>query len=226
MNTPPPTLTLDEALPASPLKTFTEWMTHAWAHAGVDNPNAMALSTVQVLQNWAKPSTRIVLLKDFNADDGFAVFYTNYESRKGTELAQNAHASAVLHWDNLGLQVRFEGLIVKSPLEESDAYFNSRPRESRIGAWTSEQSRPLETRQDLLDQRNAMQQRFAECGENIPKPPHWGGYRLWLSAVELWCNGDFRLHDRARWTRDLNSDDLASQIVTPATAWTATRLQP
>ena len=130
-----------------------------------------------------RPSARVVLLKTLVVDPGYVVFYTNYDSRKGRELDANPRAAAVVHWDTLGRQVRLEGAVSVSPREESDAYFASRPLDSRIGAWASLQSQPLDTRATLLARVAA---ESARLGADVPRPPRWGGYRLWPEAVELW----------------------------------------
>lgn len=211
---------LDKSLPENPLPLFARWLEESWTSADTPNPNGMAITSARVDQGVAYPSTRIVLLRDCKADPGYVVFYTNYESRKGQELLTNRRASALIHWDKLGRQVRFEGVIVKSPEAESDAYFARRHRESRIGAWASAQSQPLASRDVLMEKLKAVEDRFE--GKDVPRPPHWGGLRLWVDHVELWCDGDFRLHDRAVWKRTLNSD------TNPAAgdAWRASRLQP
>jgi pyridoxamine 5'-phosphate oxidase len=166
-----------------------------------------------------RPSVRVVLCKHLIVDPGYVVFFTNYHSRKGSELDANPRAAAVLHWDAFGRQVRLEGCIVKSPADESDEYFASRALDSRIGAWASLQSQPLDSRKTLLKRVAAEAARF---GTHVPRPPHWGGYRLWPETVELWIEGPFRVHDRARWTRTVEpqGDGCA------AGPWSATRLFP
>jgi pyridoxamine 5'-phosphate oxidase len=167
-----------------------------------------------------QPSARVVLCKDIAPVPGFIVFYTNYLSRKGRELAENPRAAIVLHWDHLHRQVRVEGRIVKAPESDSDAYFASRAPESRVGAWASKQSEPIASRKVLLDAVNEASERF---GENVPRPPHWGGYRLWAEVVELWAEGDARIHDRARWARALTPKGISDFDASP---WSVTRLQP
>jgi pyridoxamine 5'-phosphate oxidase len=217
---------LPDPLPAEPLTLASQWLAHAWQQGLQPNPNAMVLATATPEGH---PSARVVLCKDMQPDPGFIVFYTNYESRKGRELAANPRASAVLHWDHLQRQVRIEGFVVKAPEADSDAYFASRPLESRIGAWVSQQSQPIESRARLLDAVAAAAQRLGvgpgkqEGPVQVPRPPHWGGYRLWADAVELWVAGDARIHDRARWTRTLTPQAGSSFLASP---WSATRLQP
>ena len=174
-----------------------------------------------------RPSVRVVLCKLLVADPGYVVFFTNYQSHKGSELAANPRAAAVFHWDAFGRQVRLEGPIVRSPGTEGDAYFASRALDSRIGAWASLQSQPLDSRKTLL-KRVAIE--AARFGTHVPRPPHWGGYRLWPENVELWIEGPFRVHDRARWTRTLEpqADGFAPGAVAghpavPVNAWPGAR---
>jgi pyridoxamine 5'-phosphate oxidase len=177
------------------------------------------------------------LCKDIVLPQGYLQFYTNYDSRKGAEMAACPRVAAVIHWDALHRQVRIEGFVVKAPARESDDYFLSRPWQSRVGAWASHQSQPVGTRQQLIEQLRAAGRRFgtppvgpdgdeadeSPSGVDVPRPPHWGGYRLWADAVELWVEGEYRIHDRARWTRSLTAiGDGQFQ----ATQWHAQRLQP
>ncbi len=211
---------LDKTLPENPMPLFAQWLEESWTAADTPNPNGMAITSARVDNGVAYPSTRIVLLRDCETAPGYVVFYTNYESRKGKELLTNPRASALIHWDKQGRQVRLEGVIVKSAEAESDAYFAKRHRASRIGAWASAQSQPLASRDELMEKLKAVEDRFE--GRDIPRPPHWGGLRLWVDHVELWCDGDFRLHDRAIWQRTLNDDTHP----TASDDWRATRLQP
>ncbi len=222
---------LPEVLPADPMPLASAWLDEATARAAQRNPNAMMLATVGAS---GQPSARMVLCKAFVADPGYLVFYTNYRSRKSRELAEHRQVAAVFHWDDLGRQLRVEGLAVHSPEAESDAYFATRSWGSRLGAWGSDQSAPIASREALVAQVRA---RAAELGLElggdtetlaaapppIPRPPHWGGIRIWASAVELWVEGADRIHDRAAWQRTLAPLDAHSFTATP---WTATRLQP
>ena len=208
---------LPEILPDDPLHWADAWLTAAMERAQQPNPNAMTLSTVD---RQGRPSSRIVLCKSFVADPGYLVFYTNYASQKGREIADDARVCSVFHWDHVGRQIRLEGVATKSPADESDQYFASRHRGSQLGAWGSDQSQPVESRRALKAQ---LEERAAKHGDAITRPPHWGGYRFWPDAVELWIDGADRIHDRARWTRELKQRGDQSFS---GGAWTGTRLQP
>ena len=177
----------------------------------------MVLATIN---DAGHPDARIVLCKHWSADPGHIVFYTNYQSCKGEQLTARPRAAVVFHWDAMHRQVRMTGPVVKSPSDESDAYFNIRPVGNRIGAWASKQSQPLASRAQLATQVREMEQRF---GETVPRPPHWGGFRLWPETVELWVEGPGRVHDRAVWTRQVAPRDAHTF---DCTAWSATRLNP
>jgi pyridoxamine 5'-phosphate oxidase len=207
---------LPATLPDDPMPLFAEWFAGARKAGAQPNPDAMSVATATLD---GQPSVRVVLCKHLIVDPGYVVFFTNYHSRKGGELDANPRAAAVLHWDAFGRQVRLEGRIVKSPAAESDEYFASRALDSRIGAWASLQSEPLDSRKTLLKRVAAEAARF---GTHVPRPPHWGGYRLWPAAVELWIEGPFRVHDRARWTRTV---ELQGEGCV-AGRWSATRLFP
>ncbi len=191
---------LPEPLPADPLSIFESWLDQAMAERARPNPNSMSLATVNAS---GQTSVRVVLCKQLVVEPGYLVFYTNYDSAKSADIAGNPRASFLMHWDEHGRQIRGEGLLVKSPAEESDAYFISRDRGSRIGAWASRQSSPVASREALEAQFASAEARFA--GIDVPRPDNWGGYRLWFSALELWLNLESRLHDRARWERELAS---------------------
>ncbi|GJE10980.1 MULTISPECIES: pyridoxamine 5'-phosphate oxidase [Methylobacterium] len=176
-----------------PVALFAAWMKDAEA-AEPEDPNAMALATAGAD---GLPDVRMVLLKGFDAQ-GF-VFYTNTQSTKGAELAENPQAALVLHWKSLRRQVRARGAITPVTSEEADAYFQSRRRESRLGAIASQQSRPLADRATLMD---AVAELSARYGDGpIPRPAHWTGFRITPVTLEFWQNGEFRLHDRVRFTR-------------------------
>ena len=150
--------------------------------------------TLATATRFGRPCARIVLLKSFD-ERGF-VFYTNYNSRKGSELEENAQACLLFYWPQLWRQVRIEGAVERVSAEESDEYFHSRPLGSKIGAWASEQSTPIKS-------RTALDQRFQEFswkfGDNVPRPPHWGGYRVKPNVIEFWQGQENRLHDRLRF---------------------------
>lgn len=187
-----------------PLAAFARWFAEA-GEAGLAFPEAAALATAT---SDGRPSARMVLVKAID-ERGFG-FFTNRESRKGDELAENPWAALLFHWPALRRQVRVEGLVEPMGDAESEAYFRSRPVASRLAAWASPQSRPVADRAEL-EQRHADAQ--ARWGEEPPLPPFWGGYRLVPAAVELWQQGEHRLHDRVRFERD-------------GTGWRSERLGP
>jgi pyridoxamine 5'-phosphate oxidase len=178
---------------ADPFLLFADWLSEAEASEPAD-PNAMALATVD---GDGLPDVRMVLLKGFDAA-GF-VFYTNYESAKGRELLAHPKAAFVIHWKSLARQIRVRGTVTEVAPAEADAYFASRARGSRIGAWASKQSRPLESRFALEKAVAAYAAKFA-IGE-IPRPDYWSGFRIAPLEIEFWKNGAFRLHDRLKFTR-------------------------
>jgi pyridoxamine 5'-phosphate oxidase len=182
---------LDESDAASePLRQFETWFQQA-IDAGLPEPNAMTLATVGAE---GRPSTRIVLVK--GVDPRGIVWYSNYESRKGRELALNPMAALQFHWVELERVVRIEGRVEKVDPAESDAYYASRPLDSRIGAWASPQSRVISSRAVLVAQAARY---AAQFGLSPPRPPHWGGYRLAPDAWEFWQGRKSRLHDRLRY---------------------------
>ncbi len=178
---------------ADPIALFQEWFAAA-TRAGIFLPEAMTLATASPQ---GAPSARMMLLKGVDTR-GF-VFYTNYESRKGEELAANARAALVFHWAVLERQVRVEGRVARLATEESAAYFATRPRGSRIGAWASRQSRALPARKELQDRVVQYEREFRG---DIPLPPFWGGFRLVPERIEFWQGRLNRLHDRLRFVRD------------------------
>ena len=185
----------EERVAADPIAQFRAWLDEAVAR-GVVDATAMTLATAD---RHGRPSARIVLLK--GCDERGFVFFTNYDSRKGRELAENPHAALVFFWPELDRQVRVEGAVERVAREESEAYFASRPEGARLGAWASPQSRPIPGRQVLEDAVAEVTARFAGRPEGIPCPEFWGGFRLRPDAIELWQGRESRLHDRIRFSR-------------------------
>lgn len=222
--------TLPEVLPADPLIIVSEWLAQAWAARTQPNPNSMVLATST---RDCHPDARVVLCKAIQPQPGYLVFYTNYLSAKGRQLKDNPRAAGVIHWDALHRQVRLEGPVSQGPGSDSDKYFASRAWQSRVGAWASEQSEPIASRALLLSAVKETARRFGaptpgspgaddSLRVTIPRPPHWGGYRLWPETVELWVEGEARIHDRARWTRTVTASGKSCRTG----PWSATRLQP
>jgi pyridoxamine 5'-phosphate oxidase len=223
---------LPSELPNDPMHWADAWLKEAIAAGVQRNPDSMTIATVD---GNGQPSARVVLCKQFVPEPGYLVFYTNYESRKGHELGTNTRAAALFHWDALGRQVRIEGVVVRSPSAESDAYFASRGWGSQLGAWGSDQSQAIDSKEALVEQ---IRQRGSDLGldlqdgtqglsgtdvPHIARPPHWGGFRLWATDIELWLEGADRIHDRGKWTRKIapgSGDDFTTG------GWTGTRLQP
>lgn len=191
----------------NPLELFATWFAEAETTENKD-PNAMSVATADAA---GRPSVRILLLKEVD-ERGF-VFYTNFESRKGDELTVNPFAALCFHWKALGRQVRVEGPVSKVTDAEADTYFNSRARISRLGAWASQQSRPLASRDALMASLKKFEAEYED--REIPRPPYWTGTRVIPLKVEFWQDGEFRLHDRFVFTRQSEGQD-----------WTVTRLNP
>lgn len=205
--------TRDFTQATEPFTLFEEWFAQASA-SELNDPNALSLATVD---GHGMPNVRTVLLKGLDgseraADRGF-VFYTNTSSTKGSELLSNPKAGMLFHWKSLRRQVRIRGTVALVSNEEADEYYASRPRGSRIGAWASDQSKPLASRKELEDSVASLEKHYD--GLEIPRPPHWSGFRLTPLEIEFWHDRPFRLHDRIVFTR---SDSK--------TSWEKTRLYP
>jgi len=203
----PPPIVVMISETTDPLELFAAWYGEA-ATSEPNDPSAMALATVGAD---GTPALRMVLLKDYDAD-GF-VFYTNYESRKGNHLLAHPKAALLFHWKSLRRQVRLEGPVTQTTAAEADAYFASRARGSQVGAWASEQSRPLES-------RFALEKRVAEYAAKhvigtVPRPPHWSGFRLQPNLIEFWQDGAFRLHDRLEYRRSAPSEPWTTRTLYP-----------
>jgi pyridoxamine 5'-phosphate oxidase len=197
--------TLDERDLAADWPTqFGRWLSDAIA-AGLPEPNAMVLSTAD---RAGRPSSRTVLLKEYD-DRGF-VFFTNYESRKGTELSANPHASLVFPWFAMFRQVIVTGSVERTSRAETEEYFATRPRGAQLGAWASPQSRPLPGRAALEDAWRAAEDRFGP--DSVPAPPHWGGFRISPVTVEFWQGRVSRLHDRLRYRRHDDGQWLTERL--------------
>jgi len=189
----------------NPFTLFDTWYREA-VDAEINDPDAIALASVDPS---GMPSVRMVLLRQWS-DEGF-FFFTNYESRKSGELLGTGKAAFCLHWKSLRRQIRVSGRVSKASAERSDAYFASRGRGSRIGAWASQQSRPLESREALAAAVADIEARFPD---DVPRPPHWGGFMITPEEIEFWADGEHRLHDRFRFTPDGNG------------GWSIQRLNP
>ncbi|MCW5735628.1 MAG: pyridoxamine 5'-phosphate oxidase [Enhydrobacter sp.] len=192
---------------ADPLTLFAEWYAEA-EKSEPNDPSALALATVAAD---GTPSNRMVLLKGY--DEAGFVFYSNYESRKGRQLLAHPKAAMLFHWKSLRRQVRLEGPVSQTTAEEADAYFATRARGSQIGAWASDQSRPLES-------RFALEKRVAEFGARhligtVPRPPHWSGFRLHPLLIEFWQDQPFRLHDRLEYRRADAASPWSTQTLYP-----------
>jgi pyridoxamine 5'-phosphate oxidase len=197
-----------EALGDNPVAAALAWVAEAAEASGMRYPNAVTLATVDAD---GRPDARIVLLK--GGDDRGFLFFTNYRSAKARVLEEYPNAALVFYWDAMGRQVRVRGRTERLPVEESDAYFESRPRGSRVGAWASEQSMPIGDRDALEARYHEVDAEFADA--EVPRPAHWGGFLLRPLEVEFWSEGTWRLHDRIRFRRS-----------SPDDAWITERLQP
>lgn len=208
----------EKALPSEPHVLMDKWVEAACNSKDVIEPNAMCLSTVG---EGGKPSARFVLMKGF--DKRGVTWYTNYNSRKAKELKEFPYAAITFWWGALHRSVRFEGEVARVSEEESDEYFGCRPTGSKIGAWVSDQSEPVGSRQELDAKAKGIEEAFASEGDKVPRPPHWGGFRLRPTRVEFWEGQPSRLHDRIVYTLDSDGTEGGEGN---AETWSIKRLQP
>ena len=188
---------------ANPIVLFKKWFVVA-EKSEINDPNALSLATAS---SDGKPSVRMVLLKGVS-ENGF-IFYTNFNSKKGKDLKSNPIASMCFHWKSLRRQVRIVGKVTEVSKTEADDYFNSRPYKNKIGAWASSQSQILDNRQTFLNKIKEIEKKYSDK-DNVPRPPHWSGWRLEPNEIEFWLDGDGRIHERLlykntnnKWTKDL-----------------------
>ena len=218
---------LSQSMTQNPLLLLQSWLNEAMELDLQPNPDTMAIATSN---SQGLPNVRMVLCKEINTEEGYVVFYTNYNSVKSLEIKENPKCSALFHWDKLGYQIRIRGEILQSPDEENDTYFASRHLGSQVGAWASNQSDPVEDREALdgqfkkiLDRFNLTSESITRNEKKIPRPPNWGGYRLWIEEIEFWLNQKDRLHDRLHFRRALT---ISSEGIETEKKWTVKRLQP
>lgn len=197
----------EQQLPADPMSLFEKLYHQAVQQCTID-ATAMVISTVSADN---RPSSRVVLLKNYS-HEGFT-FFTNYQSRKSGEIQATGNVALCFYWAQIDVQIRIEGTASRTSEAVSDEYFATRPRVSQLGAWASDQSRKLNSRQELVDRLDQFTQRYE--GLEVPRPPHWGGYLVTPSRIEFWFNGQFRLHDRYVYSRS-----------TVSSPWTTDRLNP
>ena len=214
---------LETPLPSDPLALLGDWIRDAETALARENPTAMTLATATPE---GRPDARMVICRGFDLERGWIVFYTDQRSAKAQQLDARPHAAGVFYWNALERQIRIEGPVTRAPEAQADAYFAGRPAGSQLGAWISEQSRPLQDRA-LLDQRFAEKQ--AELGVDdldtpaaIPRPEFWGGYRIWIERMEFWVGMRSRLHDRALYRRELERDGDGFN----GASWSSSRLWP
>ena len=211
----------------NPVLILKEWMDEVAQSKIQPNPNSMSISTIDAN---GRPNSRMVLCKEINEELGYLVFYTNYQSNKSKEIGVNNECSGLFHWDTFGYQVRVRGIIVKSPEAESDNYFATRDIGSQLSAWASHQSQIVEDRESLdnqfqqaMDKFNVKESELESSEINIPRPEFWGGYRIWISEIELWLNQKDRFHDRLSFKRKLATTSSGFET---SNDWVIKRLQP
>ena len=192
-----------DELNTDPLLLFNQWFAEA-QQSEINDPDAIALASVDAD---GMPSVRMVLLKEI-LPEGF-VFYTNYTSRKSGELMATGKAAFVIHWKSLRRQIRVTGSVEQVPDAQSDAYFQTRSRGSRIGAWASQQSKSLQSRAELAAAVDKIEENYPD---EVPRPPHWGGFLIRPTEIEFWADGDFRLHDRFRFTTEVDGHWVAQRL--------------
>ncbi len=205
---------LPEILPADPLPLLSRWLEEAGPV--MKAATAMTLATIDASGH---PTARMVICRGFDAVEGWLVFYTDRDSAKGEALERNPRAALVFHWDVFERQVRVEGPVTHAPETDSDRYWNTRPLDARVAAVASDQSRPIDSRAAFLEKIEAVKRAH---GATVPRPPRWGGYRVWAERVELWVGQPGRAHDRAAWTRMLQPTETGFT----GGSWRGTRLQP
>ena len=192
-----------DELNTDPFLLFNQWFAEA-QQSEINDPDAIALASVDAD---GMPSVRMVLLKEI-LPEGF-VFYTNYTSRKSGELMSTGKAAFVVHWKSLRRQIRVTGSVEQVPDSQSDAYFQTRSRGSRIGAWASQQSKPLQNRGELTAAVRKIEETYPD---EVPRPTHWGGFLIRPAEIEFWADGDFRLHDRFRYTKDTGGNWVSQRL--------------
>ena len=192
-----------DELNTDPFLLFNQWFAEA-QQSEINDPDAIALASVDAD---GMPSVRMVLLKEI-LPEGF-VFYTNYTSRKSGELLETGKAAFVVHWKSLRRQIRVIGFVEQVPDAQSDAYYQTRSRGSRIGAWASQQSKPLQSRAELAAAVRKIEETYPD---EVPRPPHWGGFLIRPAEIEFWADGDFRLHDRFRFAIESDGDWVAQRL--------------
>lgn len=210
--------------PDDPLPRLREWLDAARAGGVQPNPDAAALATAGAD---GRPAVRTVLCRAADWERGWLGLYTHLASAKARALDATGFAALLFHWDALGRQARIEGPVTRAPDDDADAYFATRPRGRQLAAWASAQGEPIASRAALLARFAAAAARFGALGEAdappVPRPPHWGGYRVWAERIELWASRPHRLHDRVAWSRALEPDGAGGYRGGP---WRAVRLMP
>lgn len=212
---------LSEPVPQSPLELLSHWLHEAKKNSKLANPDAFHLATADAQ---GRPSGRVLLCRGLDCTEGYLSFYSNRNSRKGVELAGNPRAAGTFFWDEWSRQVRVEGHVLQAPESQSDSYFANRGRLSQISAWASQQSQPIPSREAFLEYLDEVKRKYDQKLDlPIPRPPHWGGYRLYFDRVELWVGAEGRAHDRVQWNRELRVD---AEKGCRMGEWTWCRLQP